>query len=269
MALGGKADLFAHSQHKTLDALTQAASLHRSDCRIGEEQVRRALAMTETTSPSYLLMTSLDWSIYMAKRRDWSGQVERCIALEQKIEALDGLTTLHGAIPEIGVAERDRTRIVIDVSARGLSGYEAQSILETSGIYLEMADSRRLVLITTPNDEPSWYDRLLDALAALPNRKATKQKKQQNNSYAISGGEQIMRIRDAVFAPKDLVLLTKASGRVAGEALGVYPPGIARVLAGEKIDDRAISDLLTEEQSGGALFGVRDGMIFVVRQEKV
>ena len=269
MSLGGKADLFAHSQHKTMDALTQAASLHRSNCRIGEESVRRALAMTETTSPSYLLMTSLDWSIYMAKRRDWTGQVERCIALEQKIEALNGLTTLHGAMPELGIAERDRTRIVIDVSARGLSGYEAQSLLEESGIYLEMADSRRLVLITTPNDEPSWTDRLLDALAALPNRKTAKQKKQPSNGCAISGGERVMTIREAVFAPKDLVPLTQAAGCVASEAMGVYPPGIARVLPGERIDDRAISDLTMEERIGGALFGVRDGKIFVVRQEKV
>jgi arginine/lysine/ornithine decarboxylase len=269
MALGGKADLFAHSQHKTMDALTQAASLHRSACRIGEEQVRRALAMTETTSPSYLLMTSLDWSIYMAKRRDWSGQVERCIALEQKVETIDGLTTLHDAIPALGIVERDRTRIVIDVSARDLSGYEAQSLLEASGIYLEMADARRLVLITTPNDEPSWYDRLLNALAALPNRKTAKQKKQQNHCGVISGGERSMTIREAVFAQKDSVPLKQAAGRVASEAMGVYPPGIARVLPGERIDDRAILELIAEEQSGGALFGVRDGQIFVVRQEKV
>ena len=267
--LGGKADLFAHSQHKTMDALTQAASLHRSSCRIGEEQMRRALAMTETTSPSYLLMTSLDWSLYMAKRRDWTGQVERCIALEQKIETLGGLTTLHGAIPELGILERDRTRIVIDVSARGLSGYEAQSLLEASGIYLEMADARRLVLITTPNDEPSWYNRLMDALVAIPKRKAVKQKKPQNNSNVISGGERRMSIREAVFAPKESVPLREAEGRVASEALGVYPPGIARVLPGEKIDATMIADITMEEKSGGALFGVRDGRVFVVRQEKV
>ena len=269
MTLGGKADLFAHSQHKTMDALTQAASLHRSNCRVDAERLRRALAITETTSPSYLLMTSLDWSLYMAKRRDWSGQVARCIALEQKIEALGGLTTLHGAITELGIAERDRTRLVIDVSARGLSGYEAQSMLEESGIYLEMADARRLVLITTPNDEPSWYNRLLAALEALPMRKAKKQKKINAQRGVISGGESAMTIREAVFAPKESVLFSKAEGRVASEALGVYPPGIARILPGELIDAQVIADLTAEKEAGGALFGVRDGKVFVVRQEKV
>ena len=269
MTLGGKADLFAHSQHKTMDALTQAASLHRSNCRIGAEQLRRALAMTETTSPSYLLMTSLDWSIYMAKRRDWTGQVARCISLEEQIESLGGLRTLHDAIPELGIAERDRTRLVIDVSARGLSGYEAQSLLEESGIYLEMADARRLVLITTPNDEPSWYTRLLAALEALPKRKAKKQAQTKAQCGVISGGKCAMTIREAVFAPKESVLLSKAEGRVASEALGVYPPGIARILPGELIDAQVIADLTAEKEAGGALFGVRDGQVFVVRQEKV
>ncbi|NTU77585.1 MAG: aminotransferase class V-fold PLP-dependent enzyme, partial [Alphaproteobacteria bacterium] len=64
-ALSGYADVFVHSQHKTMDALTQAASLHLCECRIKPEQLRRALAMTETTSPSYVLMASLDWSVYM------------------------------------------------------------------------------------------------------------------------------------------------------------------------------------------------------------
>jgi len=267
--LGGKADVFAHSQHKTMDALTQAASLHRSNCRIDADQLRRALAMTETTSPSYLLMTSLDWSIYMAKRRDWTGQVARCIALEEQIERLGGLATLHGAIPDLGIAERDRTRLVIDVSARGLSGYEAQGMLEESGIYLEMADARRLVLITTPNDEPNWYDRLLTALEALPKRKAKKQSKTHARIGGMSSGERAMTIREAVFSPKDPIPLRQAKGRVASESLGVYPPGIARVLPGEMIDVQSIEDLTTEECNGGTLFGVRDGQIFVVQQEKV
>ena len=148
-------------------------------------------------------------------------------------------------------------------------GEDAPQHLVNNPNYLEMADSRRLVLITTPNDEPSWYDRLMDALAALPNRKAPKQKKQQNHCAVISGGERKMSIREAVFAPKDSVPLSQAEGRVASEALGVYPPGIARVLPGERIDDKAMNDLLTEERNGGALFGVRDGRVFVVRQEKV
>ena len=149
--LSGYADIFVHSQHKTMDALTQAASLHLCECRIAPERLRRALAMTETTSPSYLLMASLDWSVYMAQRRDWKGLVARCMALERTIEAIPGFSVLHDPVG-IGVFERDRTRLVIDVTGRGYSGYEAQAALEQRNIFIEMADARRLILITSPND---------------------------------------------------------------------------------------------------------------------
>ena len=261
-ALGGYADLFAHSQHKTMDALTQAASLHLGDCRFTPEQIRRALAMTETTSPSYLLMASLDWSVYMARRRDWTGQVARCIALEKKIEAIPGLTVFHDPLG-IGVYERDRTRLVIDVTGRGYTGYEAQAILEQNNIYLEMADTRRLVLITTPNDEPIWYEQLLQALTALPQRTPRKEKA-AGEAIRFAANEQRMSIRSATFARSLTVPLSEAEGRVAAEPIGIYPPGIALVMPGEVIDRRAIEYLIAQESSGGALFGVYDGCVFIV-----
>ena len=263
--LGGYADLFVHSQHKTMDALTQAASLHLGECRITPEEMRRALAMTETTSPSYLLMASLDWSVYMAKRRDWTGQVARCIALEEKIEAIEGLRVFHDPVG-IGVFERDRTRIVIDTTGRGYGGYEAQTYLEQHNIYLEMADARRLVLITTPNDEPVWYEQLLETLTALPKR-APRKTKHSGEEVRFAANEQRMTIREATFSPTQTVELTKAAGCTCAEAIGIYPPGIALVMPGEVIDQCAIDYLLAQEKNGGALFGVYDGRVFVIAEQ--
>lgn len=262
--LGGYADVFVHSQHKTMDALTQAASLHLGDCRITAEQLRRALAMTETTSPSYLLMASLDWSVYMANRRDWTGQVARCERLARRIESIEGLTMFHDPIG-IGVYERDKTRLIIDVTGRGYTGYEAQAILEENGIFLEMADMRRLVLITTPNDEPDWYEKLLTALQQMPLR-AARATATSGEAVRFSQNEQRMRIRDAVFSDIETVLLNEAKGRVAAETFGIYPPGIALVMPGEVIGQRAIDYLLAQECAGGALFGVYDGRVFVVSE---
>ena len=263
-ALGGYADMYVHSQHKTMDALTQAASLHLGDCRITPEKLRKALAMTETTSPSYVLMASLDWSVYMARRRDWTGQVARCIALEEKMEAIEGLKTFHEPVG-IGVFERDRTRIVIDVTGRGYTGYEAQAILEENHIYLEMADARRLVLITSPNDEKIWYDRLLNALSSMPKR-ARRSAKAAGDGIRFSANEQRMGIREATFAGARTLPLSQAEGCVAAEPVGVYPPGIALVMPGEVIDQRAIDYLTAQERGGGSLFGVRDGRVFIVRE---
>lgn len=263
--LGGYADVFVHSQHKTMDALTQAASLHLGDCRITAEQLRRALAMTETTSPSYLLMASLDWSVYMAARRDWAGQVKLCEELANNIEAIEGLTTLRDPIG-IGVFERDKTRLVIDVTTRGYTGYELQAILEQNNIYLEMADARRLVLITSPNDEPAWYDMLLTTLAGIPKRAAIA-KKTAGEETRFYANQQRMGIREATFSRTEAVTLKDANARVAAEAIGIYPPGIALVMPGEVIDQRAIDYLLTQESGGGALFGVYDSRVFVVEEK--
>lgn len=259
--LGGVADLFAHSQHKTMDALTQAASLHLGKCRISEEQVRRALALTETTSPSYLLMASLDWSVYMAKRRDWTAQVKRCMELESKISVIEGLRIPDAAI-KIGIYERDRTRLVIDVTERGYTGYEAQRLLEKDGIYLEMADARRLVLITTPNDEAEWYDRLLASLEKLEHRKPLTSNGITGNATPETN-EQHATIREATFAVSESISLLCAAGRVAAEPIGIYPPGIALVMPGEVISQHAIDYLLKEEINGGELFGIRSGFVFV------
>lgn len=263
-ALGGVADLFAHSQHKTMDALTQAASLHLGECRISQDRVRRALALTETSSPSYLLMASLDWSVFMACRRDWTGQVQRCSALEKRIEAIDGLSVFHDPVG-IGVNERDRTRLVIDATRRGYSGYEAQVLLENSGIMIEMADARRLVLITTPSDDPAWYERLIDALGAMPKKKPVSIRS-KGEGIRFIGGRQLTSIREAVFSEAESIPLKRAIRRIASEPVGLYPPGLALVMPGEAFDSRAIDYLLDQAQSGGELFGVRDGNVFVIKE---
>ncbi len=264
-ALGGYADLFAHSQHKTMDALTQAASLHLGECRVSRERVQRALALTETSSPSYLLMASLDWSVYMAKRRDWTKQVALCDALCAQIDAIDGLACLNGELGA-GVAERDHTRVVINVQKRGLSGYETQTLLERAGVYPEMADDAHVVLITTPSDDPAWYGRLLAALADLPRRKPLKA---EGVPPRLTQPERVLPIRDAVFAQTEDVLLEQAEGRVAAEAIGAYPPGIAVTMPGERVEADAIAYLRWREAHGAKLFGVRQGRISVVAQSNV
>lgn len=267
--LGGYADLFAHSQHKTMDALTQAASLHVGTCRIKPETVRRSLAMIETSSPSYLLMSSLDWSLYMGQRQDWGAQVRRIDALRKRIGALEGIALLPEHIGA-GVAQRDRTRLVLNVTGRGLSGYDAQARLERAGVFVEMADRKRLVLITSPEDDPEWYERLVCALGALPqeeSRPATAGEAVPAGIYAGYDNpvERVLPLREAAFARTEQVQLTQSAGRVAAAPVGVYPPGIALAMPGERLTDATVVFLSAEARSGASLFGVTDGCVTVVK----
>lgn len=263
--LGGYADLWCHSQHKTMNALTQAASLHMGHCRIQPETVQRMLAMIETSSPSYLLMSSLDWAIYMAARQDWRGQVRRIDALRKQIGAIKGIALLPEHIGA-GVHDRDRTRLVLDVTGCGLSGYAAQAQLEQAGVFIEMADRERLVLITSPEDDPDWYTRLLDGLSAL-SAGATQAAGHKGN-YRTDAYQRIperaVSLREAVFSPCERISLEQSAGRVAVEPIGVYPPGIALVMPGERLDRDTVAFLLEEQEDGAALFGVSDGKAAVI-----
>ncbi len=261
--LGGYADMWSHSQHKTMDALTQAASLHIGPCRIAPETLQRMLSMVETSSPSYLLMSSLDWSVYMAKRQDWTGQVSRMNKLRKKLAAIPGIALLPESIGA-GVADRDRTRLVLDVTGRGLTGYAAAAILESSGVFVEMADRQRLVLITSPEDDPNWYVRLATALSTLPQQPV---KKTIAHPDGVSIYQQTPRRalspREAVFAPCVQIPLEQAVGRVAVAPTGVYPPGIALTMPGEVFSPEAVTFLLSESEDGATLFGVSDGLVTI------
>lgn len=255
----GCADMWAHSQHKTLNALTQAASLHLADCRVTPARVARALAMVETTSPSYLLMASIDWSIHMARRQNWSAQVRRCMALAQEIAAMPGLSVLPTELGA-GIAARDHTRLVIDVSGRGLGGYEAKALLEKDGIFIEMADARRLVLITTPSDDPGWYPRLKEALGRLP--RAGGRFNPLPPVYAQGAAR--LPIRQAMFSRQQSVPLGASVGRIAGEPFGIYPPGVAACMPGEEITRPLVEGLRLAGENGAAFFGLREGCVSVV-----
>lgn len=255
----GYADLWGHSQHKTLNALTQAATLHLGPCRIAPERVQRALSLVQTTSPSYLLMSSIDWAVFMAARDDWAGHVRRCGALRAEIGAIAGLTAEPA--PLAGAAAHDPTRIVIDVSARRITGFAAARALEHEGVFVEMADDRRLVLITAPADDPAWYGRLTEALARLPYGHAAPP---PLPPLPDGRPEQAMTLREASLARAQWVPLPQAAGRIAGEAVGLYPPGVALCAPGERLQSAHIEALLAARRAGASLFGVHGGRVCTV-----
>ncbi|GHU67557.1 hypothetical protein FACS1894184_07620 [Clostridia bacterium] len=151
------ADMWVQSAHKTLPAPGQTAWLHMKS---GEdaERARGILARIQTSSPSYLFMTALD-----------------CVREWMDIFGADSLSRLKTIIPSRwprGLADPrtgmfDPTRIVLDVTGRGLDGFKAQRKLAEMGVDIELADERRIVLIATVADEPEDFDRLLNALDAL------------------------------------------------------------------------------------------------------
>jgi arginine/lysine/ornithine decarboxylase len=154
------ADMWVQSAHKTLPCPGQTAWLHLSSTE-DAEKVRAKLAMMQTSSPSYLFMTALD------SVRAWMD--------EHGADALARLLKMIPAEWPDGIFDprmnsgqsHDPTRIVLDVTGRGLNGFDAQKRLAEQGIDIELADERRIILIASVADEPGDYVKLLDALRSL------------------------------------------------------------------------------------------------------
>ncbi len=261
------ADFWVQSAHKTLPALTQSAYLQvRLAGRDSAEgpsrtavlpRVEQVSRMLQSTSPSYLLMASLDWARdYMAEQG--KAALDRLLGnLEwTRAELRDlGIETMENyRRPEI--LGMDPTRLVLDLSDLGRTGYEGEQMLREAGVQVEMSDAHRVVLITTVADEKADFEKLVRAcrsLSAHPRKTGRK-----GNSLSISREipEQMLSPKETFGKSKEYVPLKRANGRICGGLVGAYPPGIPRFCPGERVDAAGIEELLETEERGGHLFGL-------------
>ena len=259
----GYADAWVNSAHKTMNALGQAALLHIA-ASMPRQAVQQALSLVQTSSPSYLMLASLDWALYTASHaRCWTQQVNACRTLMAGIEKVLGLSTVSQAVVSMaGIAAVDPTRVAIDVSRRGITGFAAQQALEQHDIYVECSDMRRVVCICTPADDPMWYEMLLDGLCALPYGTALPPEMPE----AYPALERAILVREAVLGKKESIPFADCAGRIAGDSVGIYPPGIPLWTPGERITEEAVAFLSGQRALGAELFGLREEMVIVVRR---
>ena len=258
-------DLWCTSAHKTLSALTQAAVLHLGvNCPLAEHDMRRAVSLTQTTSPSYLLMASLDWALFSARHADYEAHLKRVDALIRRLKKLNGVFVFGRELTgRAGICDADPTRLVLDVSGRGIDGRTATLAMEAMRVVPEMSDARRVVFITTPADKDEWYDMLFAAANALPYGQSVLVSARPPNY----GHEAALPVRDAVLSKTELVPISNCAGRVAAQAAGTYPPGVAAVFPGERVTRADIAYLLSQKELGIPLFGAPEGRLCVVEED--
>ena len=173
-----------------------------------------------------------------------------CDAARAKINALPGLSA-----PRMD----DPTRLVIDVSGRGLTGFHAVALLGEMGVDVEMGGAREVVCIATVCDTEESFARLTSALERLPQGNDTIRE------FAPVYGVPRMRPRQAALSPIERVPLDCARGRIAAQAAGLYPPGSAWLMPGDEIPPEAVEALEAAAAAGAGTFGLQGGKISVVR----
>lgn len=244
-----EADGWVSSAHKTLCVENQGSLVFvGTQSRLDPWRVTRNVHRFQTTSPSWPLLAEMD----RARATRCSQGAAQYAALYRRIQTFVSSLEQSGvqAVAPDGV-EKDFTRVVLDVTDTGLSGYEAEDALAKKGVWVEMADTRHLVLICTPQDDDAAFLRLSEALRALP--------RGQKNAGPMLAAPQ----RDSeVFTPASVeygtiksVLLENSAELVSAAAVCCYPPGIAVLCPGERITQAQIDYLARSHRLGASVSG--------------
>lgn len=248
-ALKNGADGVVMSFHKTIGSMTQSSVLHLNSSLINIGRVDSALKMLMSSSPSYILMTSLD----VARRQmETEGKrlIEKAVSLSEslrtKIKQTKGFRLYEGE-----AAFTDITRVVFSASDLGLSGYKLSDILfEKYNICLEMADMSNVVAIVTFGNNEKDIENLIAAISDISDKRhcyngefyLSKQHISFKN-FLEKTPKCIISPREAYFAEKEIVSLENACGRISSQSIAPYPPGIPVINPGELISADVIEML--------------------------
>ncbi|MGH7411187.1 MAG: aminotransferase class I/II-fold pyridoxal phosphate-dependent enzyme [Candidatus Methylomirabilis sp.] len=260
-ALDAGVDICVQSTHKILGGMTQSSMLHLKGRDIDHPMVVRLLHLLQSTSPSYILMASLDLArMQMATEGEklLSKAIDLAEDARERINRIPGLFCFDEAdLPEGGFS-LDLTKLTICVKRLGLTGFEASAILNAEfDIQVEMADLFNILVIISIGDRRDDLDRLVDALGNLSARGARPMTTLAMPSPLPPTGHRFhLSPRDAFFASSEHVPLAKAEGRISSDIVTIYPPGIPVLVPGEEVESLTTDYLLSLASHGARIDGV-------------
>ena len=212
------------SAHKTLPVLTGGAYLHFRNEEM-RQQVKDAMALFGSTSPSYLILQSLDnANTYL------EGLPQRLLALAPNIAALKGGLLARG----FTLAGDELLKLTIRTDLWGYSGKEIGEILKKQNIYCEFQDESHIVFMFTPENSREDLQALTAALEAIPRRES------REKTIPQYPPEQVLTPRAAAFSRKRAIPVEQAAGRILAAASVGCPPAVPLVMCGERIREELV-----------------------------
>ncbi|MBQ6797156.1 MAG: aminotransferase class V-fold PLP-dependent enzyme [Clostridia bacterium] len=222
------ADMCCDSAHKTLPVLTGGAYLHISGklenlCR----QAKNALAMFGSTSPSYLILQSLDAAnTYLAKcRQIFTDYIPMVDSLKKRLSA-------HG----FELHANEPMKLTVAAKSYGCTGIQLAEILRDNNIEPEFSDRDYLVLMLTPEIGETQLERLEQVLTKIAPETPIKQ-----DSPTFLRGEKVISVREAMLSQSEILPLNQCLGRILAVPTVSCPPAVPILICGERIDQHALS----------------------------
>lgn len=245
------ADIVLHSTHKTLSSMTQSAMLHVQGNRVSRTRLRQSLELLQSSSPSYLLLASLERAGEIALDFGrWECLQEEVENLHRRVSTSYRILSQKD-VGDYGIHTVDWAKILINTVPLEVPASTCVKYLrEEHGIEPELWDEENILFMlgigNTPNDVKRLTKGLENFAQLVSSENIAKSKRQvrKNRGMPFQIPQQVLSPRDAFFAHKRQVPLKDSLGCVIGETISPYPPGIPVIVMGEQMTHEVLEQLL-------------------------
>ena len=256
-AMAAGADMAAVSMHKSGGSLTQS-SLLLTGPAMQEGHVRQIINLTQTTSGSYLLLSSLDISrrnLALRGKTDFDRVLRLAEYAREEINAIGGYYAFsRELINGDSVYDFDVTKLSVNTLDVGLAGIEVYDLLRDEyDIQIEFGDLGNILAYVSVGDRPREIERLVSALSEVRRRFGRSKADLMTQEYIDP--QVAVSPQDAFYAPKESLPLRETAGRVCSEFVMCYPPGIPILAPGERITDPILDYIEYAKEKGCSMTG--------------
>lgn len=260
------ADIVIQSMHKTLPALTQTALLHINGNMVDVNEVEKYLHIYQTSSPSYVLLASIDKCLDMLREKGhnmFEVYLKRMKTIQEHCKKFTHIKVInHDIVGKNSVYDFDISKIVISVKGTGYTGQMLyEKLLGKYKLQMEMASGDYVIAMTSIMDSEEGLLRLFTALAEIDRDIRVYGRKGvfvNSNEFKLEKAVVIKNIWEIEKQEMESVELSKASGKISGEWIYLYPPGSPIVVPGEMITGEIVAVINRYLQSGLTVRGLKD-----------
>ena len=262
-AMAAGADMAAVSMHKSGGSLTQS-SLLLTGPAVNADYVRQIINLTQTTSASYLLLSSLDISrrnLALRGKESFADVIELAEYAREEINDAGGWYAFGKELKNGGsVFDFDATKLSVHTLDVGLAGIEVYDILRDEyDIQIEFGDLGNILAYLSIGDRKRDVERLVSALSEIRRLYAKDRAGMMDNEYIAP--DVAVTPQFAFYSPKECLPIRDTAGRICTEFVMCYPPGIPILAPGERVTEEIIDYILYAKDKGCQLTGPEDAAI--------
>ena len=259
-AMAAGADMAAVSMHKSGGSLTQS-SLLLTGPAVSAGYVRQIINLTQTTSASYLLLSSLDISrrnLALRGKEAFARVVELANYARKEINAIGGYYAYsRELINGDSIYDFDVTKLSVNTLDVGLAGIEVYDLLRDEyDIQIEFGDLGNILAYLSIGDRPREIERLVSALSEVRRRFGRDKSGLMKQEYIDP--EVAVSPQDAFYSEKESLPIRETAGRVCSEFVMCYPPGIPILAPGERITKEILDYIEYAKRKGCSMTGPED-----------